>query len=443
MNRSPAVNAVTSRNLLPLALLPLFCAVAAAQPTSAPAVKADATCEVRFVVQVDAPVDAEPDQIYMSMSVYGWPEGGQAVPRVAPGLYALTLPMPDGLGVQYKFMREKSWRTVEKGPGGAEIPNRALTVPATAAHAVIFHEIPAWGDGSSAEPAPVAQLSQPSAAAPARPTQSTITGDVRVHEAVTSKELGVSRRVQVWLPPGYDADTTRRYPVMYMLDGQNVFDAKTSFIGVEWGADETADELIRAGKIPPIIIVAIDNSGDRINEYTPFVDAGRDGGQAERHLAFIVDTVKPLIDKTYRTRPERDGTAIGGASLGGLFSLYAVFARPEVFGRGAVVSPSLWWANRGVIDFVRDAEPPFPQRLWIDFDLPEGARALLDGDTYDGDRLRKTLLAKGLKEPADFRYAPQVGGQHNEAAWAARFDQILIYLFGDNVDASEKPANAD
>src|SRR5262249_10569905 len=150
------------------------------------------------------------------------------------------------------------------------------------------------------------------------------------------------RRFWVYLPPGYH-DSSARYPVLYMLDGQNVFDRLTSFVG-EWKVDETLERMIPAGEVAPIIVVAIDNGGTaRIGEYTPWSDPGDGGGAGAAHLTAIADVLVPHIDATYRTQTGPTHTGIAGSSLGGLMALYATYARPDRFGRNAALSPSIWW----------------------------------------------------------------------------------------------------
>src|SRR5437588_435457 len=168
----------------------------------------------------------------------------------------------------------------------------------------------------------------------------TLTGDVRLHKSFHSAILNNDRDVIVYLPPGYDADTKRHYPVFYMHDGQNIFDGATSFIpGQEWRIDETAQSLIAAGKIEPLIIVGIYNTGaGRVNEYTPAEDAKyKAGGKADLYGRMLTEELKPFIDATYRTLKSGKHTGLGGSSLGGLVSLYLGLKYPKVFSRLAVI----------------------------------------------------------------------------------------------------------
>jgi len=161
-----------------------------------------------------------------------------------------------------------------------------------------------------------------------------ITGTVKHHRGLSGDGLKYERDAIVWLPPSYEKDTRRRYPVLYMHDGQNVFDPSTSFLGSDWRADEVADSLIRAGAIEEIIIVAINNSPDRISEYSD-TPAGRS------YAKFVVERLKPLIDSTYRTKPSPENTAVMGSSLGGLVSLCFVWWYPEVFSKAGCLSTSV------------------------------------------------------------------------------------------------------
>jgi predicted alpha/beta superfamily hydrolase len=266
---------------------------------------------------------------------------------------------------------------------------------------------------------------------PSRPH--TLTGDIRYHKSFHSKILNNDRDVVVYLPPGYDKDKNKHYSVLYLHDGQNLFDGATSFIpGQEWRVDETAQSLIDAGKIEPLIIVGINNAGkDRVNEYTPAADAKyKAGGQADLYGQMLVEELKPFIDTNYRTLKDATHTGIGGSSLGGLVSMYLGLKYANVFGRVAVVSPSVWWADKQIIGCL-EALPKKPKlRIWLDIGTKEGRNPDEAKQTVDGARLLKeNLVKKGWREGDDLKYFEADGAEHNERAWAARTGQILEFLF--------------
>ena len=259
-----------------------------------------------------------------------------------------------------------------------------------------------------------------------QPTPTTLTGNFRKHEAFSSAFLESPRDVLVYLPPGYDDDQEMRYPVFYMHDGQNLFDGATSFVpGEEWRVDETAEALIRAGEIEPLIIVAIYNTGAaRIEEYTPSPDRKHGGGKADLYGRLLVEELKPFIEERYRTVMDGSRTGLGGSSLGGLATLYLGLKYPGEFGRLAVMSPSTWWDRRMIIRYV-DALPEKPEtRIWLDIGTGEGKVA-----HRDALRLRDSLVARGWKPGADLAFHEEEGAPHSEAAWAQRIGSVLRYLF--------------
>ena len=261
----------------------------------------------------------------------------------------------------------------------------------------------------------------------------TLTGDIRVHKKFHSQFLANDRDVLVYLPPGYESAKGSRYPVIYFQDGQNLFDGATSYIpGKEWRVDETAQALITAGQIEPLIIVGVYNTGaDRINEYTPAEDSKyKQGGKADLYGRMLVEELKPFIDRTYRTRRSAKDTGLGGSSLGGLVSLYLGLKYPHVFGRVAVVSPSVWFANNHIVAFVA-ALPKKPKvRIWMDIGTREGRNQEEAQQTVKGARLLyETLLKNGWQSGRDLSYLEAQGAQHDEAAWAQRVEPILKFLF--------------
>lgn len=260
----------------------------------------------------------------------------------------------------------------------------------------------------------------------------TLTGDIRVHKSFHSNILNNDRDVLVYLPPGYDANKHTRYSVFYMHDGQNLFDGATSFIpGQEWRVDETAQALIAAGKIEPLIIVGVYNTKDRIDEYTPAEDAKfKKGGQADLYGRMLVEELKPFIDSHYRTKKDAEHTGLGGSSLGGLVSIYLALRYPNVFGRAAVVSPSVWFANKHIVRYVEALPKKSKVRIWIDIGTNEGRTTEESQQTVNDARLlRETLIKKGWKLGKDLNYLEAEGAVHNEGAWAARVERILAFLF--------------
>jgi predicted alpha/beta superfamily hydrolase len=246
------------------------------------------------------------------------------------------------------------------------------------------------------------------------------------HEGFHSEYLPDDRNVTVYLPPGYDSNAEERYPVLYLHDGQNLFDPDAAFNkGEHWRVGETATALIEAGRITPLIIVGIDNAGPRrLHEYTPTHDRRRGGGGADAYGRMIVDELKPFIDASYRTLTDAHSTGLGGSSLGALVSLYLGLKYPDVFGRLAVMSPSVWWDRRSILRNVRDANPKPQLRIWVDIGTREG-RHHVD----NAQLLRVGLIKSGWVEGDDLHYEEVPGGTHSEGAWAARLDRVLEFLF--------------
>lgn len=246
----------------------------------------------------------------------------------------------------------------------------------------------------------------------------------RIH-GFASKILGNERQITIYLPAGYDDKPDRRYPVLYMQDGQNIFDADRAYIpGQHWRVLEAADQAIGERTASPMIIVAVDHAGvGRADEYTPVRDQKHNnGGRADEYLRMLTEELKPEIDARFRTLPDRANTAIAGSSLGGLLTLHAAFTRAEVFGRAAAMSPSVWWGNRAVLQTVDAFNGP-PPRLWVDIGGREGLEAM-----NDARMLRDRLAAKGWGDDA-FHYFEDRRADHSERAWARRVRSVLEFLF--------------
>jgi predicted alpha/beta superfamily hydrolase len=255
----------------------------------------------------------------------------------------------------------------------------------------------------------------------------TLTGEFRYHENFPSALLNNHRTLIVYLPPGYDSAPARRYPALYLHDGQNVFDSATAFAGQEWQVDETAQQLITAGEIEPLIIVGVYNTGEqRIDEYTTTRDERRQaGGRANLYGRFLVEEVKPFIDKRYRTLPGPETTALGGSSLGALVTLHLGLKYPQVFSKLLVMSPSVWWDKGVILREVEALRAKPTTRIWLDMGTREGHVALAQVRL-----LRDALTAQGWRLNADLHFLEARGARHTESAWAKRVAPALKFLFG-------------
>jgi predicted alpha/beta superfamily hydrolase len=259
----------------------------------------------------------------------------------------------------------------------------------------------------------------------------TLTGNIRQHLQFESRILRNRRDVLVYLPRGYRRSLRRRYPVLYLHDGQNVFDAATAFAGVEWNADESAQRLTRQRLIEPIIIVAVANMGDdRLHEYAPtpaLIEVGgkrkkRSRGLLRNYGRFVIEELKPFIDREYRTRPEAEFTGLGGASLGGLATLALGLWFPHVFRRLAIISPAVWWDEAVILRLIDELPKKLPLKIWLDTGTNEPG--------WERTRLlRDRLLEKGWRLDDELQYLEAKGADHSEAAWAARFEAVLRFLF--------------
>ncbi|MTV40038.1 alpha/beta hydrolase-fold protein [Duganella radicis] len=251
------------------------------------------------------------------------------------------------------------------------------------------------------------------------PTKAVATGTLRIIDSFASPQLNNSRKLRIYLPPGYDNNPRQRYPVLYMHDGQNLFDPKTAAFGTAWEIGTNMDKLIAAGVIEPAIVVGIDNTPERIAEYTPCCDKEHGGGKIDAYAAFIVDTVKPWADANLRTLPDREHTAIMGSSLGGIASVYIAQKYPQVFSRAGGVSSSFWWNDQ---TFIKNVPARQPVKFYID--------AGTDGDGIsDTRKMRDAMLAQGYQLGQDLYYYEAEGGSHNEKSWSARVHLPLTWFF--------------
>ncbi len=271
---------------------------------------------------------------------------------------------------------------------------------------------------------------RPESAAPVRPASAC--SHVVILDPLPMPGLERRRAIRLHLPPDY-AVSDRRYPVLYLHDGQNLFDDATSYAG-EWRVDETLDRLHREGL--DVIAVGIDNGGEkRMNELGPWTNVRFGASEGEAYLRFVVDTVKPFIDAHYRTLPDRRHTAILGSSMGGLMSHYALFARPDVFGGAGVLSPSYWFAA-DVFTFGMDRPPPTDARIWLSIGDREGS-GFGDDPVRDVLRMQSTLIGLGERAP-HWTCRVVAGAEHNEAAWREMFPDAVRYLFDEPITTSRR-----
>jgi predicted alpha/beta superfamily hydrolase len=253
------------------------------------------------------------------------------------------------------------------------------------------------------------------------------------HRDFPSELLNNRRTITVSLPPGYHADERARYPVLYLHDGQNLFEHHEAAFGVSWLADATAARLLHAGRIRPVILVGIANTPDRLHEYAVHHEPHeRAGGRGDLYARFVFEELKPWIDRRYRTSPDRRDTGVAGSSLGGLVSLTMARSHHEQFALCGVLSPSLWWAQGRLLGELAEEDLSWMRRMrfWLDMGTREGGRG---GHVSPGIERTRRLVAlfdrAGLVPGRDYVYWEVAGGEHNEANWGARFDKMLLYFF--------------
>ncbi|MBL8756248.1 MAG: alpha/beta hydrolase [Planctomycetes bacterium] len=247
------------------------------------------------------------------------------------------------------------------------------------------------------------------------------------HWLVHSRHRVAHRSFRVWVPADYDRVPDRRHPVLWLLDGQNVFADADAFRGQGWHADVAAQRLIDRGKLPPLLVVAVDNAGAlRLDDYTPVPQRGRGGG-ADAFAEQLVHEIKPFVDAHYRTLPGPATNAIAGASLGGLCALHVALRHPDVFGHAAALSGSLWWAGGELLQ--RLAALRARLRVWLDAGrresppLRQSVRAAAELLAAKGWRKHRTARR------ADLRHVEVAGGRHDEVAWRRRLPRVLQFLF--------------
>jgi len=340
------------------------------------------------------------DKIYLAGDINDWNPGdvNNVLQKHEDGFWEITTDsFPDGMTIEFKFTRG-DWSTVEKGPNGEEIANRSFT----------------FGNGETVE-VTIANWADNGGGG-----GSTAAWNVSVlDDSFYMPQLDRYRRIWIYLPPDYDSSELS-YPVIYMHDGQNLFDQLTSFAG-EWEIDETLNELVDDGyKVP--IVVGIDNGGEyRIDELTPWNNPSYGGGQGDEYMQFIVETLKPFVDDNYRTLAEKENTAIIGSSLGGLISLYGALSYPEVISKSGQFSPAYWINNDSIWEFVAKSEMDQNIRFYQNVGETEGATYI---DMMYA--MQDSLINVGFTDVTS-KVIPD--GGHNEQTWRDDFAEAYLWLF--------------
>ena len=242
-----------------------------------------------------------------------------------------------------------------------------------------------------------------------------IIGKVEFHRESYSSNLDSKRDFFVWLPPGYDQNTLKSFPVLYLHDGQNLIDPATSYTGKDWRVDETVTRLIKEYKINEIIVVGIYNTEDRLEEYS-------DTKKGEKYQKFIIEELKPFIDSKYRTLSDNKNTAIMGSSMGGLASFITSWKHPEVFSMAGCMSSSFYYNDEKVFKMIDEYDGP---KKHIKFYIDHGEDGLIRGQRMF---CKLSKLGYIIGNDLDYFYAP--GAEHNETEWAKRLERPLLFFFG-------------
>jgi len=356
------------------------------------------TAEVIFNVIA---INSSPDlPLFISgnhKSLAKWNPASVALNPVNDSLWTIKLPFPVNTSIEYKFTRG-SWDTEPVNESGDLFENFCLVVKSDT---IVNYKFEYWDKKMN-------------------PAKSTITGTVIYYKTMKSHDL-LPRDILVWLPPDYEKHKRRRYPVLYMHDGQNLFDSRTATFGNEWCIDEISDSLIRANRIEPLIIVGIDNTNKRTEEYS-LTETG------EHYQHFIVDELKPFIDKQYRTIPNRKHTFVGGSSLGGLITFILVWNYDHIFSKAICMSPAFKIDEFDMVTPIQNYTGP-RKKIQIYFD---NGGVDLEQQLQPGiDEMLEILNKIGYQPSLDYLWVKDISAEHSEKAWSKRLPSALLFLFGD------------
>ncbi len=361
------------------------------------------SCAPRIVTfSVSVPPDTDTVVVVGNTIELGNWDHDQAIPleKISDTTYSVSIPLKPGTYIEYKFTRG-AWDKEALAPDST-IPGNHTTV--ISRKSSFHHKIPLWRDQRH-----MIQIDR---------TAGT-TGHIDYID-MYSPQLDNSRTVSIWLPPSYETEPNISYPVLYLHDGQNVFSPWWSVSGNEWHLDETVTEFIEQGKMRDIIMVAVDHGDRRGEEYSPMNDG-------TLYSAFLIETVKPLIDSTFRTLSDPKNTAVMGASMGGIISFHLGWEHPDVFGIAGCLSPAFIVDDEEIVNRVKEDEGPIkPTRFYI-YNGTEELDAELQPSVL---RMVQALENKGYYKDQDFFYRVFDGAYHTELAWAEQSKLFLLGVFG-------------
>jgi predicted alpha/beta superfamily hydrolase len=353
--------------------------------------------DVSVTIDVIAPSNTPSDaQLFIAgncRSAGDWNPGQIKLEKKDQLIWSITLKLPKGLAFEYKITRG-TWNDQAIFVDGEIPPNHQITVESDTT--LEIHPL-TWRDFGFA-------------------FAKTIVGTVKYHRELKGDGLNYLRDLIVWLPPSYEKDTSMRYPVLYMHDGQNIIDPSTSFIGYDWHIDEVSDSLIHAGKMKEIIVVGIYNTPDRNGEYD-------DTKLGRAYMKFIIEKVKPLIDSAYRTLPERENTSVMGSSMGGLISFLLVWNYSDIFSQAGCVSPVF---RESLTRNIEEYGGPDKQiRIYID----NGGVGLEKQLQSGCENMLRSLQKIGFTFSHNLEWFNDKDAEHNERAWAKRVWRPLMFMF--------------
>ncbi len=340
--------------------------------------------------------------VYMAGSLNTWNPGNAAYILQPDGLGNRQIIIPEGTGtVGFKFTRG-SWATVEGNATGGFLPDRSFTF--TGSPQTINLTIQSWEDLGGGG-------------------NSTAASNVQIMDTdFYMPQLDRYRRIWLYLPPDYET-STKDYPVLYMQDGQNLFDSTTSFAG-EWEVDETLNNLFEDGDFGAIVVGIDNGGGERLNEYSPWVNPNYGGGDGDDYMAFLAETLKPYIDANYRTRPEPAMNALIGSSMGALIATYGAVEYPESFHKIGSLSPAYWFASVDLNNYIiANTASLANHRVYFVAGMNESPTMVTDMD-----EVRNNLYLEGIL-PINLMSHFDSDGTHTESYWRSQFGALYQWLF--------------